>query len=115
MKIIRSIRFDPDMIKRAEFLGIDINEVCRNAIHDEIVKRNINDMFKSIDAIMLNKKLELIPRSCNCGAEINSESDIERLYNQNTDKLGIFKIRNNEYFSFNCKKCKTTLIQKIVG
>ena len=73
MKTIRSIRFDPDMIKRAEFLGIDINEVCRNAIHDEIVKHKVNDMFKSIDSIMLNKKLELIPRRCNCGNLISSE------------------------------------------
>lgn len=32
----RSIRFDPEMLKQAEDLGIDINKLCRSAIESAL-------------------------------------------------------------------------------
>ena len=40
MKVTRSIRFDPEQIEKAEKLGIDVSEVCRNALADEITRKS---------------------------------------------------------------------------
>lgn len=32
----RSIRFDPETLKQAETLGLDINELCRSAIESAL-------------------------------------------------------------------------------
>lgn len=36
MKTTRSIRFDPDKLARAEKLGLDVSEICRDSLDLEL-------------------------------------------------------------------------------